>query len=161
MAPAGGAGTEKEESIGTYKGMVKSYNAAKGFGFIVCDDLQKEGWEGDIYIHQKHARDLLFRQGDFVSFEAFVFQGRLQGKNLTKIDAPPPTGSDAVDSAPGGPGKGGEMWEPAGAWENGWEKGKGEAFHMAKGKFKEKGKGAVGINPMAMMMAMMGMGGKG
>lgn len=50
--------------------------------------------------------------------------------------------SDAVDSAPGGPGKGGEMWEPAGAWENGWEKGKGEAFHMAKGKFKEKGKGA-------------------
>jgi len=148
MAPAGGQASpeQKDDSIGTYKGTVKSYNAMKGFGFIVCPELQKEGWDGDIYLQRKNTNDMPFKSGDYVSFEAFIFQGRLQGRNPVKID--PPLGG-ATEA---------EGWQNP-PWEENW---KGDA----KGKFKGakgKGKGAVGLNPMAMnmMMAMMGMGGKG
>lgn len=162
-APAPGmpcaAGGEKEDSIGTYKGTVKSYNALKGFGFIVCPELQKEGWSDDIYLQRKNTNDMPFKSGDYVSFEAFIFQGRLQGRNPMKLEGTA-TGSEA------------ESWGEGTSWDDGGSCGgcggcgwtKGDA--IAKGKFKGakgKGKGPMGINPMAMnmMMAMMGMGGKG
>mmetsp|Transcript_9071 Transcript_9071/g.27960 ORF Transcript_9071/g.27960 Transcript_9071/m.27960 type:complete len:313 (+) Transcript_9071:3-941(+) len=69
--------------LGTYVGVIKSYNAIKGFGFITCQDLKNEGHSGDVYLHQKHAQNSPFNVGDTVSFTAYLHAGRLQGRDLT------------------------------------------------------------------------------
>ena len=32
---------------------VKTFNAARGFGFITCETLAQQGY-GDVFVHQKH-----------------------------------------------------------------------------------------------------------
>lgn len=74
--------------LGTYIGFIKSYNPSKGFGFIACEQLNKEGHSGDVYLHQKHAVTSPFTVGDMVSFTAYLHGGRVQGRDLGEPGSP-------------------------------------------------------------------------
>eukprot|EP00439_Symbiodinium_sp_Y106_P042730 s1019_g5.t1 len=68
-----------QEILGEFYGIVKSYNAEKGFGFIVCDALRNQH-DGDVYLHNRHVGD--FKVGQEVKFQAYLHNGRLQGRDL-------------------------------------------------------------------------------
>eukprot|EP00930_Biecheleria_cincta_P101706 TRINITY_DN9335_c0_g1_i1.p1 TRINITY_DN9335_c0_g1~~TRINITY_DN9335_c0_g1_i1.p1 ORF type:complete len:487 (-),score=119.96 TRINITY_DN9335_c0_g1_i1:27-1487(-) len=85
---AGDKNAQDKGVLGTFLGQIKSFNQAKGFGFIRCAELRKDGWDGDVYLHQKHAKDTRFKVGDPVVFEAYLFQGRLQGRDLKDPNDP-------------------------------------------------------------------------
>lgn len=78
---SGGKGKD-QEVLGEFYGVIKAFNAEKGFGFISCDAL-KASHEGDVYLHQKNILD--FKIGQEVKFEAYLHNRRLQGRNL--VDA--------------------------------------------------------------------------
>lgn len=65
--------------LGEFLGVVKNYNTEKGFGFIACDALSGQV-EGDVYLHQKQVG--VFQVGDEVRFQAYLHNGRLQGRDL-------------------------------------------------------------------------------
>eukprot|EP00434_Breviolum_minutum_P000914 symbB.v1.2.000804.t1/scaffold44.1/size390916/17 len=88
-----------QEVLGEFYGIVKSYNPEKGFGFIVCDALKSQH-DGDVYLHSRHIGD--FKVGQEVKFQAYLHNGRLQGRELQDATgmvgpqtgfAPVPTGS--------------------------------------------------------------------
>lgn len=83
-----------------FYGIVKSYNPEKGFGFIVCDALKNQH-DGDVYLHSRHIGD--FKVGQEVKFQAYLHNGRLQGRELQDATgmvgpqtgfAPLPTGGE-------------------------------------------------------------------
>eukprot|EP00931_Biecheleriopsis_adriatica_P026109 TRINITY_DN1590_c0_g2_i2.p1 TRINITY_DN1590_c0_g2~~TRINITY_DN1590_c0_g2_i2.p1 ORF type:complete len:442 (+),score=104.25 TRINITY_DN1590_c0_g2_i2:175-1326(+) len=78
-----GKGTGKDapnqEVLGEFYGIIKSYNPVKGFGFIACDAL-KEAYNGDVYLHNRYVGD--YKVGQEVKFQAFLHNGRLQGRHL-------------------------------------------------------------------------------
>jgi len=92
-----------QEVLGEFFGIIKSYNPEKGFGFIACDAL-KERHNGDVYLHQRHVTD--FQVGAEVKFQAYLHQGRLQGRDLQDAtgQAPPQQGQfkPVVQAASGG-----------------------------------------------------------
>merc|ERR1719487_799748 len=67
------------EVLGEYGGVIKRIDPEKGFGFIACDALSAQ-IAGDVYVHQKHV--LEFKVGSEVKFEAYLLNGRLQGRDL-------------------------------------------------------------------------------
>mmetsp|Transcript_37783 Transcript_37783/g.87449 ORF Transcript_37783/g.87449 Transcript_37783/m.87449 type:complete len:392 (-) Transcript_37783:72-1247(-) len=83
LGPGGGnkaaVATANQEILGEFYGIVKSYNAEKGFGFIVCDALRNQH-DGDVYLHNRHIGD--FKVGQEVKFQAYLHNGRLQGRDL-------------------------------------------------------------------------------
>jgi len=74
-----GGGKGNQQVVGEFFGVIKTYNVDKGFGFIACDAL-KEQFEGDVYLHQKHVGE--FQVGSEVRFQAYLHNGRLQGRDL-------------------------------------------------------------------------------
>ncbi|MCU0338389.1 MAG: cold shock domain-containing protein [Spirosomaceae bacterium] len=58
-------------------GTVKFFNEAKGFGFIVDDETEK-----DIFVHVTGLGGIVIRENDRVEFE--VVQGK-KGLNATKV----------------------------------------------------------------------------
>ena len=58
-------------------GIVKFFNEAKGFGFIVDDDSQKE-----IFVHVTGLGGTVIREGDHVEYE--VVDGK-KGLNANKV----------------------------------------------------------------------------
>eukprot|EP00931_Biecheleriopsis_adriatica_P026108 TRINITY_DN1590_c0_g2_i1.p1 TRINITY_DN1590_c0_g2~~TRINITY_DN1590_c0_g2_i1.p1 ORF type:complete len:448 (+),score=119.35 TRINITY_DN1590_c0_g2_i1:175-1344(+) len=85
-APQPGEGKGKgkddpnQEVLGEFYGIVKSYNPIKGFGFIACDALKEAYSDGDVYLHNRYVGD--FKVGQEVKFQAFLHNGRLQGRHL-------------------------------------------------------------------------------
>jgi len=69
-----------QEVLGEFYGIVKSFNPIKGFGFIACDALKEAYSDGDVYLHSRNVGD--FKVGGEVKFQAFLHNGRLQGRNL-------------------------------------------------------------------------------
>jgi len=102
MGKKGGPRAE-QEVLGEFFGIIKSYNPEKGFGFIACDAL-KERHNGDVYLHQRHVCE--FQVGAEVKFQAYLHQGRLQGRDLQDAtgQAPPQQGQfkPVVQAASGG-----------------------------------------------------------
>eukprot|EP00930_Biecheleria_cincta_P053551 TRINITY_DN3910_c0_g1_i1.p1 TRINITY_DN3910_c0_g1~~TRINITY_DN3910_c0_g1_i1.p1 ORF type:complete len:445 (-),score=94.75 TRINITY_DN3910_c0_g1_i1:351-1685(-) len=78
-APFTGGQHANQEILGEFYGIIKSFNASKGFGFIACDTL-REAHDGDVYLNSRFVGD--FKVGHEVKFTAFLFNGRLQGKDL-------------------------------------------------------------------------------
>lgn len=76
---SGAAGAEEQE-LGVFAGKIKNFNQEKGFGFIVCDALATQGFQGDVFLHQKHKGE--FKEGDYVAFMAVLRNGKLQAKDL-------------------------------------------------------------------------------
>lgn len=68
-----------QEILGEFYGIIKSYNPEKGFGFIVSDALKSQH-EGDVFLHSKYISN--FVVGQEVKFQAFLHNGRLQGREL-------------------------------------------------------------------------------
>lgn len=69
------------EVIGTYTGWVKSFNENNGYGFISCEDLKKEGYNNDVFLH--HAQLNGNQVGSEVSFAVFLnAKGQPQAKDL-------------------------------------------------------------------------------
>ena len=67
------------------QGKVKWFNAEKGFGFIVCDDVKQ-----DIFVHYSVINQEGFRnlaEGDNVEFDLVETDRGVQAKNVTKINA--------------------------------------------------------------------------
>uniref|UniRef100_A0A7S1RHU0 CSD domain-containing protein n=1 Tax=Alexandrium catenella TaxID=2925 RepID=A0A7S1RHU0_ALECA len=95
QATAGSANRGDQVVFGSYVGVIKSYNAIKGFGFITCQELKNEGHSGDVYLHQKHAQNSPFNVGDTVSFTAYLHAGRLQGRDLADPSAVNPAAKRA------------------------------------------------------------------
>ncbi|OLQ03813.1 hypothetical protein AK812_SmicGene13195 [Symbiodinium microadriaticum] len=61
-------------------GRIKTFHAEKGFGFIVCEALNLQGYQGDVFLHHRHKGS--FEPGDEVAFMAVLRNGKLQGKDL-------------------------------------------------------------------------------
>ena len=72
-----------EERIGMDQGIVKFFNATKGFGFVTT----KEG--EDIFFHKSNVKNTGFRQvllqGDSVQFEIKVEQKGKRAYNICRI----------------------------------------------------------------------------
>lgn len=61
-------------------GIVKFFNEAKGFGFIVDDDSQKE-----IFVHVTGLGGTVIREGDHVEYEAVDGKKGLNANKVKKI----------------------------------------------------------------------------
>ena len=67
------------------KGIVKWFNANKGFGFI-----QPEGGGKDVFVHVTAVKDSglnVLNEGDKVSFELVENRGRMAAEKLAKVDS--------------------------------------------------------------------------
>jgi len=100
VAPGG-----EEQELGVFAGKIKNFHQEKGFGFIVCDALATQGFQGDVFLHHKHKGD--FKEGDYVAFMAVLRNGKLQAKDLEP--APATDGCGCM-----GPGPIGGMGSPIG-----------------------------------------------
>jgi len=150
VGPQQGAGkpgtVAGDQDLGTFTGMIKSYNTEKGFGFIESPDLSTKGYDMDAFLHKDHIGD--FQPGSIITFTAFLRDSKLRARNLSyaveREAEPKPSvfgalgGSAALDAIMfgGGPddmdGKGSK---------GGKEKG---LMGMMKGKGKAMGKGDMG-----------------
>ncbi|CAL1173422.1 unnamed protein product [Cladocopium goreaui] len=74
--PTGG----EEQELGVFVGKIKNYNHEKGFGFIFCEALNLQGYQGDVFLHSKNKGT--FEAGDEVAFMAVLRNGKLQAKDL-------------------------------------------------------------------------------
>eukprot|EP00438_Fugacium_kawagutii_P011706 Skav231761 [mRNA] locus=scaffold695:176775:189959:- [translate_table: standard] len=99
--PGKGGPPMNQEVLGEFYGIVKSYNPEKGFGFIVCDALKNQH-DGDVYLHSRHIGD--FKVGQEVKFQAYLHNGRLQGRELQDATGMvgPQTGFAPLPTAGGG-----------------------------------------------------------
>eukprot|EP00435_Cladocopium_sp_Y103_P045926 s1441_g13.t1 len=71
---SGAAPGAEEQELGVFAGKIKNFNQEKGFGFIVCDALATQGFQGDVFLHQKHKGE--FKEGDYVAFMAVLRNGK-------------------------------------------------------------------------------------
>lgn len=102
VGPQSGAapGFAEEQELGVFTGRIKNFHQDKGFGFIVCEALNMQGFQGDVFLHQRHKGE--FREGDFVAFMAVLRNGKLQAKDLEQA---PPGGDGGLGMGAGmGPG---------------------------------------------------------
>lgn len=80
----GGARPDVQQVLGRFQGVVKSFNAAGGFGFILCDSLKAAGYPNDVYLH--HSQIGSFQPGSPVSFTAYLNKkGQPQAMELEGI----------------------------------------------------------------------------
>merc|ERR1719159_1328191 len=70
----------KEELLGRFRGVIKSYSQDRGFGFVACPELSNQGMAGDVYLHHSHIGNC--QVGQEVSFDVFLLNGRPQCRNL-------------------------------------------------------------------------------
>jgi len=65
-----------------YLGTIKSFNVAKGYGFIECPEIKNEGHTNDVFLH--HAQVGECKVGDSVMFTTFLNKnGRPQAATVT------------------------------------------------------------------------------
>lgn len=79
------------------KGRIKWFDAAKGFGFIVCDDD-----EGDILLHANVLRNFgrsSVSEGSEISFEVQVTDRGRQASEIIEIGAPVVSSTEGADDA--------------------------------------------------------------
>lgn len=91
----GKAASANDRELGTFVGMIKSYNTDKGFGFIDSPELKAQGYDKDAFLssdgYQGH------EVGAIVSFTAYLRDSNLRARNLVSANAvdesgPPPPG---------------------------------------------------------------------
>eukprot|EP00442_Polarella_glacialis_P027746 CAMPEP_0115151446 /NCGR_PEP_ID=MMETSP0227-20121206/65598_1 /TAXON_ID=89957 /ORGANISM="Polarella glacialis, Strain CCMP 1383" /LENGTH=406 /DNA_ID=CAMNT_0002561921 /DNA_START=78 /DNA_END=1298 /DNA_ORIENTATION=+ len=75
-----GMGGMDEQELGVFIGKIKAFNHDKGFGFIACDALNMQGYQGDVFLHSKYRGNA--EVGQEVAFTAVLRNGKLQGKDL-------------------------------------------------------------------------------
>merc|ERR1712086_189868 len=127
----GKAVSANDRELGTFVGMIKSYNTDKGFGFIDSPELKAQGYKKDAFLSSDGYQG--FDVGDIVSFTAYLRDDNLRARNLVNANsmdnamdesAPPPGpasllstmgGSSALDALmnDGGPGGLEDMSNPA------------------------------------------------
>ena len=82
---------EVREILGEYFGYVRNFDPFKGFGFIFCKELF-DAFNVDVYVHGDSCAE--FGTGAEVKFEAYMYNGKVQGRNLEdatgKVQAPAP-----------------------------------------------------------------------
>lgn len=97
--PQGQPGKE----LGTFQGIVKSFNASKGFGFIQSPAVNEQGFKGDVFMSSHDAGQVV--QGAEVIFDAYINRkGQPQVKNLRNAA----NGVAYVQPPPGQPARPGE-----------------------------------------------------
>ncbi|CAE7818405.1 unnamed protein product [Symbiodinium sp. CCMP2456] len=68
-----------------YEGVIATYRADKGFGFIRCSELRQKFPEKDVFLHGKQLG--AFKEGDAVSFAIFLNRdGKPQATDLTYLN---------------------------------------------------------------------------
>jgi len=73
-----------QQILGNYVGQIKSFNAKNGFGFIVCQALQEQGYQQDVYLHHNQVGD--HQIGSMVTFTAYLNKkGQPQSMDLSAI----------------------------------------------------------------------------
>eukprot|EP00931_Biecheleriopsis_adriatica_P026107 TRINITY_DN1590_c0_g1_i2.p1 TRINITY_DN1590_c0_g1~~TRINITY_DN1590_c0_g1_i2.p1 ORF type:complete len:416 (+),score=97.08 TRINITY_DN1590_c0_g1_i2:169-1416(+) len=75
-----GVNPDEEQELGIFIGKVVNYDHNKGFGFIKCESLAMQGYQGDCFFDQREKGD--FEQGDQVAFMAFLRKGKLAAREL-------------------------------------------------------------------------------
>eukprot|EP00440_Ansanella_granifera_P015446 gb/GFBE01016791.1/.p1 GENE.gb/GFBE01016791.1/~~gb/GFBE01016791.1/.p1 ORF type:complete len:268 (+),score=52.51 gb/GFBE01016791.1/:1-804(+) len=95
VGPQPGAvpGFTAEQELGVFVGHFSVWHEDKGFGFIACDILNMQGYQGDTFLHASHKGN--FQPGQDVSFTAILRNGKLQARDLADpaglMDDPPAT----------------------------------------------------------------------
>lgn len=88
--PSGTGGAKRKwddpsAELGRYRGVVKSFNGTKGFGFIICEELQQQGFPQDVFLGQAQAPPTC-QAGANVNFTAFLNErSQPQAKNVEII----------------------------------------------------------------------------
>ncbi|CAE7938730.1 unnamed protein product [Symbiodinium necroappetens] len=73
-----------QQVLGAYIGQIKSFNATHGFGFIVCEGLQQQGFMQDVYLHHNQIGEC--QPGQMVSFTAYLNKkGQPQAMDLKDV----------------------------------------------------------------------------
>ena len=70
---------EVREILGEYYGVIRNFDPFKGFGFIFCKELY-DAFNVDVYVHGDSCAE--FGTGAEVKFEAYMYNGKVQGRNL-------------------------------------------------------------------------------
>lgn len=82
---------EVREILGEYYGVIRNFDPFKGFGFIFCKELY-DAFNVDVYVHGDSCAE--FGTGAEVKFEAYMYNGKVQGRNLEdatgKVQEPAP-----------------------------------------------------------------------
>jgi len=125
-------GKQQQEVLGQFTGVVKNLSPDKGYGFVVCPDLNAQGYQGDVYLHQKQFKH--FAVGDQVSFTAFLHNGRPQARDLEQATGQEAAAEIVVPQGKGGTGGAGDTVFPAGLNETvlGTYQGQIKSFNVEK-----------------------------
>merc|ERR1719210_953497 len=72
---------DEKAVLGQFPGTIKSFSAKTGFGFIECEELKKQGYTNDVFLHHSQVGE--FAVGSQVLFTAFLSsKGLPQSKDL-------------------------------------------------------------------------------
>mmetsp|Transcript_11294 Transcript_11294/g.25303 ORF Transcript_11294/g.25303 Transcript_11294/m.25303 type:complete len:280 (-) Transcript_11294:160-999(-) len=75
-----------QQVLGKYMGIIKSFNARNGFGFIECEALRMQGFQNDVYLH--HSQIGTLQPGAEVTFTAYLNKkGQPQAMELMPLGA--------------------------------------------------------------------------
>jgi len=75
---------DEKSILGKYPGTIKSFSAKTGFGFIECEDLKKQGYANDVFLHHSQVGE--FAVGSQIMFTAFLSgKGLPQAKDLSAV----------------------------------------------------------------------------
>merc|ERR1719277_1093910 len=67
--------------LGEFSGKIKSLNWKNSYGFIVSEECQQHGHDGDIFVHWDQFKG--FKVGQTIKFTAFLTEGgKAQAKDL-------------------------------------------------------------------------------
>jgi len=89
----------QQQEIGQHSGTIKSFNKEGGFGFIVCPDLQAQGYGNDVFLHREQIGTC--QVGQDVTFTAFLnSRGQPQARYCQPLGSTPVPPLQADPAAP-------------------------------------------------------------
>mmetsp|Transcript_116737 Transcript_116737/g.310593 ORF Transcript_116737/g.310593 Transcript_116737/m.310593 type:complete len:122 (-) Transcript_116737:95-460(-) len=73
-----------QQVLGQFTGLIKSFNAKNGFGFIQCEAIREQGYTNDVYLHHNQVGE--FQPGHTVAFTAYLNRkGQPQAMDLQPL----------------------------------------------------------------------------
>lgn len=99
-AGVGAVGSDPADELGCFRGRVKTFNTAKGYGFIDCGETWSL-YSGDVFLHRQQFLEGNVAVGQEIQFQVELNkQGKPQARSVAPLGSPMPPGPRVTRVAP-------------------------------------------------------------